>query len=86
MEQLLVPFQYDYMFKAMWVSALVGAIESSFGQHWTCDGPTHLPLTKPVMHADASTSAHRPSMPMHDVPTPGSGVTLGAFAFGQHWI
>jgi manganese/iron transport system permease protein len=25
MELLLVPFQYDYMFKAMWVSALVGA-------------------------------------------------------------
>lgn len=26
METLLVPFQYDYMLKAMWVSALVGAV------------------------------------------------------------
>ena len=26
MSELLVPFSYDYMFKAMWVSALVGAV------------------------------------------------------------
>ena len=25
MSELLIPFQYDYMIKAMWVSALVGA-------------------------------------------------------------
>ena len=24
--ELLVPFQYDYMFKAMWVSALVAGV------------------------------------------------------------
>ncbi len=26
MEELLVPFQYDYMLKAMWVSALIGGV------------------------------------------------------------
>ena len=26
MSELMVPFAYDYMLKAMWVSALVGAV------------------------------------------------------------